>query len=401
MTVKKVKVGVVGSGNISWTYLNDLTRRFDIIDVVGCSDLIPEKSERRSKEFGIRQMTTEEIMADPEIEIICNITQPVHHYEVNKLAVEAGKSVYTEKMFCSTLAEAEEIYELAKTKPGVRLSAGPDTSLGAAIQTARKLIDDGYIGTPLQANAVIARGYHFAFPGLPDPTPFIFDRGGTLPYDMGSYYIHALIWLLGGVKRVTGFARPYENKTYMHPFNPKYGEKLELPTSSMLSAALEFDCGAYGSLVCLGESFMPETSRIEIYGTDGTLIVPDPNCYDGPVKLLRNGDTRFLEVPLTHSYGNPIPAAPREPGAPRPTEAEQWNRSYRGIGIADMAWAIRNNRPHRCAVEIGLQALEIVEACTEIAKTGSAVHVMKHTVEKPKALRPGFVGGNKEAVFDD
>jgi predicted dehydrogenase len=168
MSLVPYKVALIGAGAISYTYLDNMCNRFDILDVVGCSDIIPERSKARAEEFGIRQMTNEEILADPEISIVVNTTYPKSHYPVTKAALEAGKHVHSEKMLATTFEDAKELAALAASK-GLRLGAAPDTFLGGGYQTVRKLVDDGFIGIPLHVNALVMRGYHYAMPMSREP----------------------------------------------------------------------------------------------------------------------------------------------------------------------------------------------------------------------------------------
>lgn len=392
--VKPIKVGVIGCGDISWTYLQNLTDNFGILDVVGCADLIEERSAQRSKEFGIRQMTDEEILCDPEIQIVVNITDPCAHYGVTEQALKAGKNVYTEKMMAVRFADAAKLAALAREK-GLRIACAPDTFLGGAYQTARKLIDDGCIGRVVSAQALLARGYR-AESDKPFPREnFLFTEGCNMPIDMGGYYIHALVHLLGPVKRACGFALTGAQR-FLNPKNEHYGEDVGVTGTTTLSAALEFDGGVLGNLTVLGESF-GETPRLEIYGTDGTLVCPDPNTFSGPVYLMSSGTRQLMEVPIMHwynAYNNGC--APEQPGA----RTGRWMESRRGLGVADLAWAIRNGRPHRCSMELGLHAMELVHAIEQSSRTDT-VYTMTTRPQQPKALRPGFVGGAAEGVFDD
>jgi predicted dehydrogenase len=398
MAPKTVKVGLIGSGAISYTYLDNMTKRFDILDVVGCSDIIPERSEKRAKEFNIRQMTNEEIYADPEIEIVVNTTYPRSHYEVTKAALEAGKHVYSEKMLAVNFEEAKELYDLAKSK-GLRLSCAPDTFLGAGYQTCRKLIDDGFVGIPLSVHAVIIRGYHDNGKIVHDTKPFVLDDGGTIPFDMGGYYIHAMVNLFGPVKRVAGFGRTHENKVYHNPFHPNYKQPLPLNSPTIIQVSLEFESGVYGTLTCCDEGFFgPDIQGITVYGTNGTLICPDPNTFGGPVKLLVNGGKEYIDMPLTHGYSGEERAF-RMPGSQEQDfMAMMWAASRRGIGVADIAWAIRNNRAHRCSAELALHAIEIVHAAVECDRSGK-VYEMTSRPDRPEALPSGFISC-PEAVFD-
>lgn len=378
MKPSPVKTALIGSGAISHNYLGNMTRKFSILEVVGCSDLIPERSERRAAQFGIRQMTNEEIWDDPDIRIVVNTTYPLSHYEVTKRSLLAGKNVHCEKMLAVTLGEGFELVALAKEK-GLRLGLAPDTFLGGGLQTARLLLDSGMIGEPLHAAAMVVRGYHSRGESSGNILGFTMQPGGGIPFDMGGYYLHALLSMLGPVRRVSGFCRTRGPKTHENPRHGFYKEPFEPGSPNMLVGALEFQSGVYGTLATFSEGWR-EFPRLEIYGTEGTLVLPDPNTFSGPVYLMRQGSDQRYEMPLTHGY----------------TDGCQ-----RGLGVADMAWALRNGRPHRCSGEMGLHAFEIVHGIWESSRTGQA-HEMKSTMERPKALRSGVLDGTAaEAVLDD
>lgn len=399
MSLKSIKVGLIGTGMISYTYLDNMTKRFDILDVAGCSDIIPEKSAMRAQEFGVRQMTNDEIFSDPEIKIVVNTTYPKSHFAVTKAALEAGKNVQCEKMLATTFEEAKELVELATAK-GLRLGAAPDTFLGAGYQTCRKLIDDGFIGVPLMVNAMLSRGYHADAPADQSPISFVLDAGGTIPYDMGGYYIHAMVNMFGPIKRVSGFARPYEGKTYTHPMHPKYKERLSyLSDPTIFQSSLEFESGIYGSLSVCNEGFFGDVPAMTVFGTEGVLLCPDPNTYAGPVMLMRKGDSKYYEIPLTHGYSG-MERSFGPPAAPAPGVLSMFAGSRRGIGVADMAWGMTNNRPHRCSAELGLHAIETIHGVIHSSKTGE-VYTMTSHPEKPAAIRAGFSGMDVEGCLDD
>lgn len=385
---KSVKVGLIGSGSISYTYLNNLTKTFSITDVVGCSDLIPDRSASRAEEFGIRQMTNEEIFSDPEIEIVVNTTYPMSHYKISKQAMEAGKHVYAEKMMATNFENAKELYDISK-REGVRLAQAPDTFLGGGLQTARKLLDAGMIGKPFGAQAMCIRGYRLTGEERQDPLPFCFTDGGNIPYDMGGYYIHALVNMLGPVKRVGGFSRAFEPKEiYRNPRHPDYKGGIDLDVSTIMTGSLEFWNGCYANLTTMGVSHLNEIPRLEIYGTEGTLILPDPNTFCGPVILMRgtrDENLQTCEMPLTHGYGYKNPEDPQAT-----EEANKWKDSYRGIGVADLAWAIRNGRPHRCSAELGLHAMEIIHGI-ERSCAENKLYEMTTKPERPEAIPTGFI----------
>ncbi|MGI6315348.1 MAG: Gfo/Idh/MocA family protein [Christensenellales bacterium] len=404
--IKPIKVGLIGSGAISYTYLQNMTQNFHILDVVGCSDIVPEKSARRAEQFNIRQMTNEEIFNDPEIQIVVNTTYPISHYEVTRQALEAGKHVHTEKMLAENFEDGKKLYDLAKAK-GLRLSCAPDTFLGGAIQTALKLIKDGYIGKVITGQALILRGYKNQGPYEfgPNRPGGMYAHGSAIPYDMGGYYSHALLALLGPVKRLSGFGVKVP-QPFMNVAHPRYGEVYIPEQPTTMTTALEFESGVIGNLTVSGEIY-GETPRVEIYGTDGCLIVPDPNNYSGPLLFSRSGSNKFMEIPLTHWYnpGNRVDrsaevAAARAAGDRAELEKLAWQDSRRGIGVADLAYAITNNRPHRCSAEMGLSAMEIIYGTEKSCEEG-IVYNMTTKMVQPKPLRAGFVGGAAEGVLDD
>lgn len=399
MSIKPIGVGVIGCGMISNTYFPNMVERFDILNVIGCADLIAEKAEAKAKEYNCQVMTNEEIYNHPDIQIVVNLTNVWSHYEVTKAALEAGKHVYSEKMMAENFEDAKELYDLAKSK-GLILACAPDTFLGGGYQTCRKYIDDGLIGTPLAVNATIVRGY---FPATPAPRKGnVTSEGGTIPFDMGGYYIHAMQNLFGPVNRVSGFAKRLP-KIYSHPVHPQYKETFLLEKSpNFIQAALEFDCGVLGTLTACDSGFVtPDIPGMTVYGTEGVLICPDPNMFGGPIKLIRNGGKEYVTMPLTHAYSGEEPASPF---APAPAAGDfiktMWASSRRGIGVADIAWALTNGRTPRISNEMGLHTIEIIHGVDVASATGQYYTMTTHP-ERPKALRAGFYGGAAEAVFDD
>jgi len=367
MKIKPIKVGLIGSGQISGTYLKNMKTRFRILEVVGCSDIIPERAAGRAEEFGIRHMTNDEILADPEIQIVVNTTYPTSHYEVNKAALLAGKNVHCEKMIAVTLDEGKELLRIAKEK-NLRIGMAPDTFLGAGFQTCRKLVDAGMIGDPFMANAMIVRGYHQERWDYP---MYAFTRqpGGGIPFDMGGYYLHALVSLLGPITRAAGFAQSRNpHRIFENTKNPLYGEKCEVDTINAMVGSLEFANGVLGTVTLVSEGF-GETPRVEVYGKEGILVCPNPNEFGGPVYLKRSGEKDFVQMPLTHGFSEGC---------------------CRGIGVADMAWGIVNDRPHRAHGDMGFHVFEVIHGIWEGSKTNK-VHVMESTCRQPSPIPSGYV----------
>jgi len=395
--MKPVKMALIGSGNISYTYLHTLTKGgFTIAEMVGCSDLIPEKSKARAETFGIRQMTTEEILNDPEIEIVLNTTGPREHHGVTRSILEAGKHAYSEKAMDTGFKNAKELYDLAASKK-LRIGAAPDCYMGSGYQTARKLIDDGWIGIPLFAHAFCYRGYNAHERGADFPN--MGQDGTTIHYDMSGYYLNVLINLFGSIGRVTGFSRPFVGKNLTNPIHPNYRDKATAGTGSTLSmGCLEFDNGVYASLTMCSEGAGPEVPRVEVYGTEGHLSLPDPNNFGGwgnDVYLTRIGNER-MKIPFSHGFSDIDPKIPTISGNPW----EPCYNSWRGIAVVDMAWAIRRNRQHRSSAELALHAVEVASAIDK-SNMENTTYTMTTKAERPAPLTPGLMGRSAEASIDN
>lgn len=363
--MQPVKVGIVGCGTISGIYLKN-GRILESIEVVACADIVIERARARAEEYGIPKVyTVDELLADPEIEIVVNLTIPKAHGEVALKAVEAGKSVYNEKPLTVEREEGRRLLEEAK-KRGVLVGGAPDTFMGAGLQTCRKLIDDGWIGEPVAATAfMLSRGHESWHP---DPA-FYYQRGGGPMFDMGPYYLTALVTLLGPVARVTGAARATFPERIITS-KPKFGERIKVEVPTHIAGIMQFASGAIGTIVTSFDVWGGNVPHIEIYGTEGTLSVPDPNGFGGPVRIRRAGAREWSEVPHTHGY----------------------SENSRGLGVADMAYALRTGRPHRASGELAYHVLDIMHAFHEASEKG--VHIeLESTCSRPAALPMGLMPG--------
>jgi len=363
MAIKPAKVGLVGCGNISGSYCKN-AQKLEPLELAACADLIPERAQERAAEFNIpKACATEELLADPEIEIVLDLTVPKAHAQVALAAIEAGKSVYNEKPLAITREDGAKIVEAAKKK-GVLVGCAPDTFMGAGIQTCRKLIDDGWIGKPIGASAFFTcRGHEIWHP---DPE-FYYQVGGGPVLDMCPYYITALVALMGPVRRVTGStAASFPQR--MITSEPKYGKVIDVEVPTHAVGILDFAAGAIAPIMVTFDVWAAELPRIEVYGTLGTVSVPDPNTFGGPVRVWLNGE--WKEVPLTHGY--------RENG--------------RGLGVADMACALRSGRPHRANGDMAYHVLDVMEAIEDACREGKHIEI-KSTCEKPAALPMGLLPG--------
>lgn len=356
--MEKVKVGIVGCGNISGIYLQNC-RKFQILDVVACADLLLERAEAKAAEFGIpKACSTEELLADPEIELIVNLTIPQAHGEITLAALEAGKHVYSEKPLAVTREEGQHILKTATAK-GLLVGCAPDTFLGGGLQTCRKLIDDGWIGEPVAATAFMLCHGHESW--HPDPE-FYYKPGGGPMLDMGPYYLTALVSLLGPIKRVTGSARvTFPERTITS--QPKYGKKIQVEVPTHVAGVMDFATGAIGTIITSFDVWASTLPRIEIYGTSGSMLVPDPNTFEGPVLIRRMGANEWTEMPLTHGY----------------------TVNSRGIGVADMAYAIRTGRKHRANGEMAYHVLEVMYGFHDASVSGQH-YELTSTCQRPEPL---------------
>ena len=363
--VDKTRIGLIGCGNISPAYLK-WCRTFEILDLVACADLDVDLARARAAEFEVAKgCTVAELLADADIEIVVNLTVPGVHAQVNEQILQAGKNVHTEKPFAVAKAEGKAVLDLARAK-GLRTGGAPDTFLGGGLQTCRKLIDDGWIGEPVAATAFMAgrgpEGWH------PNPD-FFYKAGGGPMFDMGPYYLTALVSLLGPVRRVTGSARAsFAQRVITNP-EKRTGDKIDVDIPTHIAGVMDFASGPVGTILTSFDVWGHNLPRIEIYGSEGSLSVPDPNTFGGPVRLRRGGQDDWKEVPLTHS-----------------TDVG------RGIGVADMAYGLRSGRPHRSSGELAYHVLELMHAFHEASESGAHV-LIESQVERPAALPMGLLAG--------
>lgn len=351
------RLGIVGCGNISNAYI-DGCRRYDFLEIVAVSDAIPEVAESKAAEHNIpRVLTVDELVADPGIDLVINLTPPGAHAAVSLAAIAAGKHVYSEKPLAISREDGRAILYAAAGR-GVRVGCAPDTFLGGGLQTCRKLIDDGAIGVPVAATAfMLGHG-----PESWHPNPYFFYQTGAGPlFDMGPYYITALIHLLGPVEQVAALAR-ISFAERLATSAALYGQKIPVSVPTHVAGTLGMVAGPVATMITSFDVWGHSLPRIEVYGSEGSLSVPDPNTHGGPVRLLR-ADTRMWEdVPLTHS-----------------------DQVSRGIGVADMARSIAQGTPHRASGEMAFHTLDTMHSFYESSDTGRAVR-LQSTCDQPAAL---------------
>ncbi len=361
---KQVKIGIVGTGNISTQYVK-WTRTFDILDLVACADIDLPKAQAAASQFNIpRALAVEELLADPDIQIVVNLTVPAVHANVSRAILQAGKHVYSEKPLAINRADGLDVINTAKQR-GLLVGCAPDTFMGGGQQTCRKLIDDGAIGEPVAAVAFMAshgpEGWH------PNPD-FFYRLGGGPLFDMGPYYLTSLINLLGPVRRVTGSTR-ISFAERIATSAQHQGRRLPVEVPTHIAGVLDFAAGPVGTFITSFDVWGHNLPRIEIYGAEGTLSVPDPNTFGGQVRLYKAQDKTWIDVPLTHS-----------------------ETVGRGIGVADLAYAIVHGRPHRASGELAYHVLDVMSTFEEASTSGRHIDVSS-TCSRPAPLPVALPAG--------
>ncbi len=356
--MKIVKLGVLGCGNISGAYLANCPKASNI-EVVACADLLLDRAQAQAEKFGIpKACSVEDLLADDSIELVVNLTIPKAHAEVNRQILEAGKHAYVEKPLAVTKNGACSVLELAQSK-ALLVGCAPDTFMGAGFQTCRKLIDDGWIGTPIAATAFMMCHGHEHW--HPDPE-FYYHVGGGPMFDMGPYYLTALVHLLGPVKKVSGMTQmSFPERTIGS--EKKFGQRVMVEVPTHINGILEFESGAIGNIITSFDVWSHEMPFIEIYGSEGTLRCPDPNNFGGVPMLKRGREEEWSAIPLSHGFAE----------------------NSRGIGLADMAGAIRNGSSFRAQGALAYHVLDMMQSFHESSDSGKHLE-LDSQCEQPKAL---------------
>jgi predicted dehydrogenase len=364
-------IGIIGCGNISTTYLG-LAPLFRGLQVRAVADMNMDVARGRAAEYGVQAQTVDDLLANPDLGLVINLTIPEAHYAVSTRAVEAGKHVYSEKPVVLSMAEGVALRDLARAK-GVMVGSAPDTFLGGAHQQVRRMIDDGVIGR------VTAGGCAFMGPGMEGwhPSPhFFFQPGGGPMLDMGPYYIGNLINFLGPVRRVAALATS-AHATRTVKSQPNAGQVIPVNTPTNIHALLDFVSGATVNLSVSWDVQAHKRVNMELYGTEGSLFVPDPNFFGGQIEMAGK-DGKITPVP---AWDHPFGRANQD----NPHHGPLAN--YRCAGVADMVDAIATGRDARCALDRSLHAVEVMLAALQSGATGQFV-TLTTTCTRPDALGP-------------
>jgi predicted dehydrogenase len=351
-----VNVGIVGCGVISRNYAEH-AGAFDSFELVACADLVRESAVELGEAHGLAVLSIDELLANPAIDVVLNLTPSGSHGAVTRAALEAGKHVYTEKPLAIDVPEGRELLALADDL-GLRIGCAPDIFLGSAFQAGRALLDEGAIGEPLAVSASMLVGGPNAW--HPNPEQFFSDGAGPL-LDMGPYYLTAIVALLGPVRRVAGFTSVREAEREIMA-GPRAGERFAVTTPTHASVAMELDGGVTANLVASFEPTGRYICDFEVHGTERSLLLPDPNAFGGELRI-RQSRTAWEEIPYT-------------PGGARET---------RGIGLHDMVEAIAEGRDHRASGRLGLHVIDAARSILRASDEGRTVEV-ETTVDQPEAL---------------
>ncbi|MCW1917695.1 Gfo/Idh/MocA family oxidoreductase [Rhodobacter sp. KR11] len=366
--MEKLGIGIIGCGNISTSYLR-LAPLFKGLEVRAVADLNMEAATARAAEFNTTAQSVDDLLANPDLDIIINLTIPEAHFPITKRILQAGKHAYSEKPLVLTLEQGVELRDLAKAK-GLSVGCAPDTFLGGAHQQARAIVDSGEIGTITTGNAAI-QGHG---PESWHPSPDFFYQPGAGPImDMGPYYFANLINLLGPVRRVGALTSSAEAKRPIGS-GPRAGELIDVNTPSNIQALLEFHSGATISFSASWDVWHHKRNHFELYGTKGTLYVPDPNFFGGTVEVAKPGGEAVAVAPWDHPF---LVVNQNHNGREL--------ANYRTAGLADMAVAHLTGREHRCSLERTLHGVDVMTSILKSGETGQFV-TLTTTCTRPEAL---------------
>ncbi|KRA50735.1 Gfo/Idh/MocA family protein [Devosia sp. Root635] len=369
---KTFGVGIMGAGNISSAYLR-LAPLFKGLEVRAVADILPAAAQKRAEEFGVKAQTPDELLKNSEIDVIVNLTIPATHYAVSMDIVSAGKHAYSEKPFVLSLEEGMALKKAADDR-GLKVGSAPDTFLGGAHQQARDIIDSGKLGKIMSGTThVMSRGMEHWHPN-PD---FFFQPGAGPILDLGPYYVTDLIHLLGPVKRLSAFTNMARTEREVTAEGPYKGTFVKVGTPTTIHGVLEFVSGA---IITMGASWDVAAHghhNIELYGTDGSIFVPDPNFFGGDLVTADIAGTRSKVTPWDHPFGK----------ANQDLDKDHPRANYRAAGLADMMASIDGGYNARCGLDVALHAVDVMTSLLKAGESGQVL-TLSTTCERPKALTP-------------
>ena len=374
---KVFKVGLIGCGHISETYFR-AEKYFNNIKIVKCADINHANALKCAKTYKIKALSVKDLLKDQEVEIILNLTIPKAHYQVAKQSLLNGKHVYSEKPMAINFKDGLDLVKIAKRKK-LYIGNAPDTFLGGGIQKSKELVEKNILGKISLGNAI------FAFPGVqsyhPNPEPWFAKKEGGPVIDMGPYYLTALVNLLGPAKKVTGSIMegvkrrtigigPKKNKTF----------KVECPTTYL--STIQFENGTIIRLTLSFDVIAHQRNHIELYGSKGSMIVPDPNMFGGSVYVCNKLGDPWKEYKTNKMHLGKINIRSQSSRA----NESPTNANYRGAGLAEMAYSIQNKKINKCNGELSLHVLDIIQSTMKACKSNKP-QVIKTTCKKPSLFR--------------
>ncbi len=358
-----MKIAIIGCGNISSTYLQNAAM-FKSFDVAYVADLDMARAEAKAQEFGVKALSVPDALTS-DAGLILNLTIPAAHGSLAMRALEAGKHVYNEKPLAIELEESASMLALAD-RQGLRVGCAPDTFLGAALQTTRAFLDEGGMGTVVGVSAHMLSGGPDSW--HPDPA-FFFQRGAGPLFDMGPYYLTAFVHLFGAIKRVTAFARTTRTERSIGQ-GPKAGQTFKVETPTHITAVLECESGVIAHLTVSFDVVSAQNTNIEIYGSNGALVINDPNMFTAPLRLHDGqgdwGQGQWSELENTRPYAE----------------------NSRGVGVADLVRGVIEKRPHRASGALAHHVLEAMHSILRAAQTGTVI-TLASRVDRPELLQIG------------
>ena len=363
--IKPVKTAIVGCGGISDIFFKNFTERFEIIDLVKCCSRGKASADKKAQQYGIESSTLDEILCDGEIELIANLTPPGEHYATIKAALEAGKHVWTEKTVTTDVEQTKELVALAKEK-GLYFGCEPDHFLGSAWQCAREYIDGGILGEVSSAVISVSQNYGVTA----DRIRFATQKGGGPGYDFGIYLVTQLVALLGPVREVSGVMltqRP--ERVHSDLKHPDFGKSYTYPNEDLAAASILFESGAVAVIHINGNSILEGPAPFLIYGTAGVLSLPLSATFSGDMQLYRPGS--FAPVSVLPAHG--------------------FDHDSRGVGAAELAWALRLGRTPRADAALGLHCQEILHGIEQSFETRQ-FYRMTTSCSRPAPLPKGTRG---------
>lgn len=347
-----MRIGVIGCGNISGIYFDNLIGSREV-EVIACSDLDIAKAQAAADHRGIKALSVEDLLGSPDIEMVLNLTVPTAHMIINMAAIQAGKHVYCEKPLALSRQEGLDLLAAANAMD-LRVGCAPDTFMGGGLQLCRRILDEGTIGEPIGANAFMMCHGHESW----HPSPaFYYEQGGGPLFDMGPYYLTALVSLMGPVRRVSGSAQvTFPTRTITSA--PMAGQKIVVQTPTHIVGVMDFASGAIGQVTMSFDVWHHQMPHIEIYGTEGSLSLPDPNGFGGPVMVRGKSSDNWAEVPITTGRVD----------------------NGRGTGVIDMALGIRDGRPHLASGEMAFHVLDVMQSILQASDEGESVPITSYAV---------------------